>query len=159
MIRIAINLSLIFCNTFLASLGFADSLPLDTKLPYLREEKTWEIPKDKKFILLDFWASWCAPCAESMPFIDSLVPKFPNIEFVAVNLDSDLKSALKFKWAQNLKMKVVIDKDKNLMKLFKIESLPRFYLFNTKGQMVHWHRGFTPESKKQIEAKLKELTK
>lgn len=140
------------------SVTLAQTLPKDLKLPYLRENKTWQMPtSEKKYILLDFWASWCAPCAESLPFIDSLVNKYPLIDFLAVNVDSDLKSALKFKWAQNLKMKVVIDKDRQLMKLLKIESLPRFFIFNTKGELVYAHRGFKSESKKEIELKLMSL--
>jgi thiol-disulfide isomerase/thioredoxin len=51
-----------------------------------------------KVVYLDFWASWCAPCAAALPALDALRKEFPQDQFrvLAVNVDSDPKLARQF---------------------------------------------------------------
>ncbi|HEY8271611.1 MAG TPA: TlpA disulfide reductase family protein, partial [Pseudobdellovibrionaceae bacterium] len=51
-----------------------------------------------QFLLLDFWASWCAPCKESLPFYQELQKRYAaeGLQVLALSVDSDVKDASSF---------------------------------------------------------------
>ena len=43
-------------------------------------------------MILNFWASWCAPCIREMPSLEKLTNKFPEIKVYAINMEKPNKS-------------------------------------------------------------------
>ena len=90
-------------------------------------------------VLLNFWATWCAPCKEEMPSLDVLKanPNLYNIEIFPINIGKDnLKKSNKF--FENLDIKnlnIYFDNPiKTLAKDFALRGLPTTILFNKDGE-------------------------
>ena len=88
-------------------------------------------------ILLNFWATWCAPCREEMPSLDSLQVQenFDNLKIFAINIGKeDEKKATEF--FQDLKiknLKLYFDHPITLAKKFKLRGIPTSILINKEG--------------------------
>ena len=55
-----------------------------------------EIMDSDKPVLLDFWASWCAPCRRVVPIIEEIANERPDIKVGKINVDEQLELASKF---------------------------------------------------------------
>lgn len=57
------------------------------------EEK---VLKNKKFVIVDFFANWCGPCKMLMPVLEEIDQEFDQVDIVKVNIDQDEELAKKF---------------------------------------------------------------
>jgi len=57
------------------------------------EEK---VSKNKKFVIVDFFANWCGPCKMLMPVLEEIDQEFDQVDVVKVNIDQDEELAKKF---------------------------------------------------------------
>ena len=89
-------------------------------------------------VLLNFWASWCAPCKEEMPSLDALKgsSELDNIKIFPINIGKDsLKKSEKFFKELNIKnLNVYFDNPKTLAKALKLRGVPTTILFDKDGQ-------------------------
>ena len=88
-------------------------------------------------ILLNFWASWCAPCKEEMPSLDILQVdrNLDNLKIFPINVGQDnLENSVKF--FENLEienLKIYFDSPITLAKKFGLRGIPTSILFNKDG--------------------------
>jgi thiol-disulfide isomerase/thioredoxin len=77
-------------------------------------------------VYLDFWASWCAPCRKSFPWMRGMQERYANRGFavVAVNLDRDSKSAQEFLEKNAAPFRVIYDSKGTLAKAYKVAAMP-----------------------------------
>jgi thiol-disulfide isomerase/thioredoxin len=93
-----------------------------------------------KYVFIDFWASWCVPCMNELPYIEKLQARFDSTQLVIISISTDqskekYKEALAKhpeKWIQVLDM----DNNKQLAKAYAVDRLPSNYLLNGKGEIV-----------------------
>ncbi len=91
-----------------------------------------------KLIILNFWATWCAPCKEEMPSLDSLKKNknLNNLEIFPINVGQEnIQKTLKF--FKDLKIKnldLYFDPPVTLAKKFKLRGIPTTIIFNKKGE-------------------------
>ena len=89
-------------------------------------------------ILLNFWATWCAPCKKEMPSLDLLLSNknLDNLKIFPINVGKDdIESASKF--FNDLKIKNLtpyFDSPETLAKKFRLRGIPTSILFNKNGQ-------------------------
>jgi thiol-disulfide isomerase/thioredoxin len=97
-----------------------------------------------KVVYLDFWASWCGPCAQALPALEELRQEFAPGDFqvVAVNVDRDPKLAKKFLQKRPVGYPSAIDPKGALPARFGIESMPTSFLIDRAGVVRHVQRGF-----------------
>tara|TARA_B100000029_G_scaffold438523_1_gene454473 strand:+ start:188 stop:727 length:540 start_codon:yes stop_codon:yes gene_type:complete len=91
-----------------------------------------------KLIILNFWATWCAPCKREMPSLDKLYKdkNFNNLEIFAVNMEQpDQLKTKKFFNDLNIKnLNIFFDSNLNFVKEFKLRGVPTTVLINKKGE-------------------------
>jgi len=89
-------------------------------------------------ILLNFWATWCAPCKEEMPSLDLLQANYDldNLKIFPINIGKDnLEKALEFFEEVNIKnLDLYFDNPITLAKKFGLRGIPTSILFNKEGE-------------------------
>ena len=89
-------------------------------------------------LLLNFWATWCAPCKEEMPSLDLLKSNkdLNNLKIFPVNVGQDnVKKAKKFFDDINIKnLNLYFDENINLTKKFALRGIPTSILLNKNGK-------------------------
>ena len=89
-------------------------------------------------LLLNFWATWCAPCKEEMPSLDLLKSNkdLNNLKIFPVNVGQDnVKKAKKFFNDLNIKnLDLYFDENINLTKKFALRGIPTSILLNKNGK-------------------------
>jgi DsbE subfamily thiol:disulfide oxidoreductase len=100
-------------------------------------------------VLVDFWASWCAPCKQSFPALNSLHQEFHDVglEVVAINVDEDAKSAHEFLAGKSPVMTVLFDPRGKSPEAFKVEGMPSSFLIDRDGHIRFRHQGFTEKTR------------
>tara|TARA_B100000780_G_scaffold100113_1_gene69912 strand:- start:61 stop:576 length:516 start_codon:yes stop_codon:yes gene_type:complete len=91
-----------------------------------------------KLIIINFWATWCAPCKEEMPSLDNLQSntKFNNLKIFPINIGQEDVSKSKFFFKElNIKnLDIYIDSPITLAKKFALRGVPTSILFNKEGK-------------------------
>ena len=89
-------------------------------------------------IILNFWATWCAPCKEEMPSLDNLKtnPNLNNLKIFPINIGrDDIKKSKSFFKDLNIKnLDIYFDNPETLAKDFALRGVPTTILFNKKGE-------------------------
>jgi peroxiredoxin len=120
----------------------------DFQLPQLEKDIKIDLAGLRgKIVLVDFWASWCGPCRESLPQYQKLYSSLARSDFeiVAVNLDEDLNDARKFLAAHPVTYSVVRDAAGDVPKAFGVVGMPTSYLIDRNGIVRLVNQGFKPE--------------
>tara|TARA_B100000003_G_C10824414_1_gene328291 strand:+ start:254 stop:763 length:510 start_codon:yes stop_codon:yes gene_type:complete len=91
-----------------------------------------------KLILINFWATWCAPCKEEMPSLDQLQinNKLFNLKIFPINIGQDkVNKAQKFFDDLDIKnLEIYFDTSINLAKILSLRGVPTSILINKDGQ-------------------------
>ena len=91
-----------------------------------------------KLILLNFWASWCAPCKKEMPSLDRLQSNniLNNIKIFPINVGRDTteKAESFFKELKIQNLDIYFDSPNTLAKEFSLRGIPTTILINKKGE-------------------------
>lgn len=101
---------------------------------------------DEKVIYVDFWASWCAPCRKSFPFMKELESRYQSkgLKVVAISVDKDHKAANAFVKEMAAPFEFVFDSTGTIAELYGLEAMPTSYIYGRDGKLRYSHRGFRP---------------
>lgn len=108
-------------NIFLNNLDFFDYEQNPTKI----------LDKKTNYYILNFWASWCAPCIKEMSSLNKLKNKLPKVKILTISQDADIEDAKNFFSKNNYKnLEKYYDFEKKVSKNFSLRGLPTTFIFN-----------------------------
>jgi len=110
-------------------------------------------------VVVDFWASWCAPCKKELPALDKLAAKYPGkVVVLAVNIDKERKKAEGFlKQARVQSVKVLLDPAGKVAAAYDVPTMPSSFVVDDKGMIRHVQAGYKSGDEGKIEGKVREL--
>jgi cytochrome c biogenesis protein CcmG/thiol:disulfide interchange protein DsbE len=138
--------------------GVLLALPASAAAPAPRQVATAESlkPYAGKVVYVDFWASWCTPCAESFPWLNTLQEKFgPRLAVVGVNVDESDTDSARFLKRHPANFAVIRDAEGAIAGHYDIPGMPTSLILDEQGQVVHVHAGFRPENINEYEAAIR----
>ncbi len=99
---------------------------------------------DGQVILLDFWASWCAPCRQSFPWMQDMQRRYRDdgLVVIAVNLDNDEAAAAAFLDRYPVDFRILFDRERQLAQRYDITGMPTSLLIGRDGKVIRRHSGF-----------------
>lgn len=88
-----------------------------------------------KIVLLDFWATWCAPCRAEMPFVKSTYQKYKNqnFEIIGISVDRDLNELTTYLETKGITWPQYYDSGGQISNLYQVQAIPTTYLIDSKG--------------------------
>lgn len=92
-----------------------------------------------KYLLVNFWATWCGPCKVEMPSLETLYRKFKNRNFAMIAVSNDIfgtQVVEPYIQAQNFTFTVGLDPKLKVSNQFGVISLPTTFLINPEGKII-----------------------
>ncbi len=123
-------------------LGIGDEAPDFTLVDLNGEEHRLSDYKGQG-VFLNFWGTWCKPCAKEMPAMDRQYETYKEqgVQILAVNIAQSDFEVQRFASQYGLDFPIVIDKTKSVMEAYNIDPLPTTLLINPEGEIEQIVRG------------------
>ena len=100
--------------------------------------------RDKKYVLICFWASWCGPCKKNIPFLREIANSYQpkGLELISISIDVE-KERWKFaldkypmSWPQTCDVPEYISNQK-IGEQFNVNIIPQYFLIDMKGKIIY----------------------
>ena len=97
-------------------------------------------------VMLNFWASWCGPCRQEMPLLESIYRKYNKMGFtmIGVNVEPDSNAANDWLKATPVSFPILYDRDSKVSKLYDVAGMPSTVIIDRSGKLRVLHRGYKP---------------
>ncbi len=97
---------------------------------------SWETLKGK-VVVLEFWATWCGPCVEQIPHLNSLADKFKGkpVQFVSIT-DEEGQRVESFLRSRPIAGWIGLNPDRSIFKAYGVEGIPETILVDTRGSIA-----------------------
>lgn len=112
-----------------------------------------------RVVYLDFWASWCAPCRQSFPWMQAMKDAYEHqgLTMVAVNLDQNRGDANAFLAQFHPSFDVRFDPQGKAAERFNVRGMPTSVIIDRHGVVRFTHIGFRPVDQAAYEDQLREI--
>jgi len=134
------------------------------KLPNLKNKniQLTELLKDGP-VLLDFWATWCKPCAKALPKLNKLHMKYLEEGFQVIGINEDgprnISKVKPFVRSLRVNFPVLIDGNGEVMRKYNVQNLPTTILIGHDGTIIAKYIGFHTKDLKKLENDIQEAIK
>ena len=138
------------CIVLLLSSTFSEAEPDKTipapnfTLKSLNGEEVSLSQQKGKYVLVNFWATWCGPCKVEMPSLETLHQRFKSKNFSLLAISNDMFGAQivkPFIKANNLTFPVLLDQQLQASNKFGVVSLPTTFMIDPEGNIIGELRG------------------
>jgi len=110
-------------------------------------------------VMINFWASWCAPCRQEMPLLEELYNQYQPLGFtiLGVNVEQDSSKALAMLEDIPVSFPTLLDTQSTVSKLYDVVAMPTSILIDRDGNMRYLHHGYKPGYEEQYQQQVREL--
>lgn len=129
---ILLSSTLTYCQDFIKGKQ-PPTIKYTSFLSGAKTEITWP-DSENETILIDFWATWCAPCIESIPHLNHLIDMYKrkNIRFISITYEP-AELVNKFLAKHPMKSEVGLDTSFEMFRILNAWAIPNIILINSKG--------------------------
>jgi peroxiredoxin len=112
-------------------------------------------------VVINFWASWCNPCRQELPFLNRIYAQYRAAGFMllAVNVDDNRKDAEAMLKRLGLRFPTLFDGSKTVAKLYGVDTMPATLVIDRDGRVRYVHRGYYGGYELKYEQQVRELLK
>ena len=112
-----------------------------------------------KVVVVDFWASWCKPCRQSIPWLNQLRARYAaqDLVIIGVNVDAEHADAERFQREVPIDFQIVYDPQGALATQFKVQGMPSTFVFDRAGKLAATQLGFNEKHRQQHESEIQSL--
>ncbi len=109
-----------------------------------------------RVVYVDFWASWCAPCKQSFPWMNEMQAKYgpKGLTIIGINLDKKREDADKFLAGTPAKFTVAFDSTGKVAEVYQPKGMPTSFLIGADGVVRAMHVGFRESDREKLESEL-----
>jgi peroxiredoxin len=112
-------------------------------------------------VMINFWASWCAPCRQEMPLLNHIYEQYRKVGFtlLGVNVDDRSETAQALAKQLGASFPILFDADKQVSHRYDVDAMPSTVLIDRGGKVRYIHRGYHSGYEAQYDAQVRELLK
>ncbi len=117
--------------------------------------------KNKDVVVLDFWASWCPPCRESLPIVTRVTKSFQgkHVVFYPVNVGEDVETVKGYLTKAGIDAVAALDTDKKVSGLYGVNGIPQTVIIDKNGIVQFLDVGYSSDMEKRLTADLESLVR
>ena len=110
-------------------------------------------------VMINFWASWCAPCRQEMPLLEDLYKKYKSLGFtlLGVNVEEDSSTASTLLKSIKVSFPILFDNKNTVSRLYKVSAMPTTVIIDRDGNMRYLHHGYKPGYEEAYQQQVREL--
>ena len=107
-------------------------------------------------VYVDFWASWCAPCKQSFPWMNEMQAKYGPRGFtvVGINVDQKREDADKFLTGTPAQFAIAYDTTGKVAEVYQPKGMPTSFLIGADGKVRAVHIGFKDSQREELEREI-----
>jgi peroxiredoxin len=112
-------------------------------------------------VMINFWATWCAPCRQEIPALNTLYEKYRDTGFVLLGVNVDTESVNAIQMASKLKATypILFDTDKRASMLYQVSAMPTTILIDRDGKVRYIQKGYVAGIEGKYQTQIRELLK
>lgn len=115
--------------------------------------------KGKHVVVLEFWASWCAPCLQGLPVVAQVAKKYHDkgVVFYSINQGEEPEVIQALMKKRNLDFNVALDKEGKIAQLLGLSGIPFTMVIGKNGKVQSVHTGLSPDLQQKLNDELQAL--
>ncbi len=112
-------------------------------------------------VLINFWATWCAPCRQEMPLLDAIYKKYNRLgfEMLGINVEDDAKGAERYLKETPVTFPILFDPSGKVSKQYNVKAMPSTVLVDRQGNVRHVHFGYKPGYENDYQDQIRALVR
>jgi peroxiredoxin len=110
-------------------------------------------------VLVNFWATWCAPCRQEMPLLDAIYRRYEPMGFtlLGVNVEPDSRLSERFLRDTPVTFPILFDPEERVSRLYSVAAMPSTVIIDRKGVVRYIHHGYKPGDENKYQDSVRTL--
>ena len=112
-------------------------------------------------VMINFWATWCGPCRQEMPLLETIYKKYNKMGFtlLGVNVEPDSKPAEDWLKATPVSFPILFDTKSEVSKMYEVSGMPSTIIVDRKGNVRVIHHGYKPGDENEYQDSIRKLVR